>query len=202
LDALERHGFSENTIVIWTSDNGPVYDDGYRDGTTVHTSTKEVDRGHDGSGPYRGGKYQIYEGGTRVPFIVKWPGKIQPGTTSDALVSQIDLLASFAAMLDIELEPGQALDSRDNLEALLGQDARGLPFLLEETWGPRGVALRRGPWKLIPPRGQRHDAQPHLYNLDDDPGERHNLAAEQPDRVKDMLATLRAFTRDGRGLRP
>ena len=89
LDVLEKRGLRRNTLVIFSSDNGPVYDDGYEDGTTVRTSTQETDRGHDGSGPFRGGKYQIYEGGTRVPFIVKWPGHIQPGKSA-AMVSQID----------------------------------------------------------------------------------------------------------------
>ncbi|MEX1049145.1 MAG: sulfatase-like hydrolase/transferase, partial [Akkermansiaceae bacterium] len=97
LKTLDEQGLAENTLVIFSSDNGPVYDDGYDDGTKVHTSTGEVDQGHDGSGPYRGGKYQIYEGGTRVPFIVRWPAKIKSGV-SDALVSQIDFIASFAAM--------------------------------------------------------------------------------------------------------
>ena len=98
MKALDEHGLADNTLVIFSSDNGPVYDDGYEDGTTVHTSSKEVDRGHDGSGPYRSGKYQIYEGGTRVPFIVKWPGHVTPGESA-ALVNQIDFIASFAELL-------------------------------------------------------------------------------------------------------
>ena len=97
--ALEEEELTENTILIVSSDNGPVYDDGYEDGSTVRKSTKEADQGHDGSGPYRGGKYQIYEGGTRVPFIIRWPGKINAGV-SNALVSQIDFIASFANLLD------------------------------------------------------------------------------------------------------
>ena len=72
---LDELDLSENTIFIVSSDNGPVYDDGYEDGSTVRKSTEEADQGHDGSGPYRGGKYQIYEGGTRVPFIIRWPKK-------------------------------------------------------------------------------------------------------------------------------
>jgi len=86
LEMLDEHGLKENTIVIFSSDNGPVYDDGYKDGTTVKPKRGEVDRGHDASGPYRGGKYEISEGGTRVPLIVRWPERIKPGT-SRALVS-------------------------------------------------------------------------------------------------------------------
>ena len=128
----------KDTLVIFSSDNGPVYDDGYEDGTTVKTSTKEVDRGHDGSGPYRGGKYQIYEGGTRVPFIVKWPGHVQPGK-SDALVNQIDFISSFASLLDIPLADDQAIDSQDILPALLGNSEAGHAFMIEEAG--RSLAL-------------------------------------------------------------
>ena len=165
LKALDKHGLTENTLVIFSSDNGPVYDDGYKDGTTVLTSSKEVDRGHDGSGPYRGGKYQIYEGGTRVPLIVRWPGKIKPGT-SKALVNQIDFIASFASLLDIKLEPNEAIDSRDILPALLGKDNVGLPYTIEEA---RGQALRRGKWKFILGNKKKRDA---LYNLETDIGEK------------------------------
>jgi len=150
LKSLERHGLTDNTLVIFSSDNGPVYDDGYEDGTTVRTSTKEVDRGHDASGPYRGGKYQIYEGGTRVPFIVKWPGHVQPGKSS-ALVNQIDFIASFASLLGIELGEHQAIDSRNIMPALLGQDEHGQSFMIEEA---RGLALRRGAWKYIQGKGK------------------------------------------------
>lgn len=181
--SLEQHGFSDNTIVIWSSDNGPVYDDGYEDGTTVKTSSKEVDRGHDGSGPYRGGKYQIYEGGTRVPFIVKWPGKIKPGR-SDALVNQMDLIASFAGMLDIELKEDEAVDSRNILPALLGKDDKGLEFTVEEAG--RMKAIRKGKWKYIPGQGKKRG---QLYDLESDIGERTNVAKDNP-KVRDELQAL------------
>ena len=184
LRTLDEHGLTRNTIVIFTSDNGPVYDDGYRDGTTVLTSTAEVDRGHDASGPYRGGKYQIYEGGTRVPFIIRWPGHIRPGTTSPALITQVGLLATFAELLGVELPPGQAEDSRSFLPALLGRDQRGLPFIVEEAGG---VALRQGPWKYIP-RTRRWKEQ--LYHLERDPGEQHNLLRQHPERAQAMKRLL------------
>jgi len=184
LKTLDEQGLTENTLVIFSSDNGPVYDDGYEDETTVLTSTKEVDRGHDGSGPYRGGKYQIYEGGTRVPLIARWPSKIKPGV-STAIFNQIDFIASFSAMFDQDIPAGQAIDSRNNLPALLGVDNKGLPDMVEEA-GP--IALRDGPWKFIL-KTKPKPAQ-ELYNLDVDVGEMNNLIAKQPDRAATMKARL------------
>ena len=194
LKVLDEQGLTDNTLVIFSSDNGPVYDDGYVDGTTVHTSTEEVDRGHDGSGPYRGGKYLIYEGGTRVPFIVKWPGQIEPGRT-DALFSQIDLLASFAALLDVELTDDQAIDSRNNLAALLGRDRQGLPYMVEEA---RGLALRQGPWKFIARQGQ---SAASLYNLQADLGEQTNVIDEHPDVAEKMREKLEQLVQAKQGVR-
>jgi len=183
MKALEKHGLAENTIVIFSSDNGPVYDDGYDDGTKVRTSTKEVDNGHDGSGIYRGGKYQIYEGGTRVPFIVKWPKKIKAGTKSDAMMNQIDFVATFAALLDVKLGENEARDSRNMLPALLGESKDGLPFMLEEA---RGLAVRQGNWKFIPGGGKKKKTAGQLYDLSKDPGEQRNIASDNPEKVKEL----------------
>jgi len=195
IKALEENGLSDNTIVIFSSDNGPVYNDGYRDGTTVYTSTKPVDRGHRGAGPYRGGKYQIYEGGTRVPFMIKWPAKIKPGV-STALVSQIDFMASFAKLIGIELKDDQAIDSRDMLSAFLGKDKKGLPYMVEEA---RGLALRQGDWKYIQPSGKKGKAQ--LYNLDSDIGEKNNIIKEHAERVKSMHTILTKVKKTPEGIR-
>ena len=204
LKALEEHGFSENTIVIFSSDNGPVYDDGYVDGTTFKTSTKEVDRGHDGSGLYRGGKYQIYEGGTRVPFIVRWPGKIKAGKSA-ALVSQIDFIASFAAMLKIDLAASEAIDSQNLLPALLGQDTVGSPHTIEESRGT--LALRKGKWKYIQPRPNQKKRKkkkqgnaPALYDLSTDAGEQNNVIAENKE-VADSMAQLLKKLKNDKGVR-
>ncbi len=191
LKTLEAEGLTDNTLVIFSSDNGPVYDDGYDDGTSVHTSTREVDNGHDASGPYRGGKYQIYEGGTRVPLIVKWPGKIKPGKSA-ALVNQIDFLASFAEMLDVPLDDDQAIDSRSVLSALLGKSPDGLDVMIEEA---RALAVRKGPWKYVrmpPPRKnpEKNPPKEELYNLDDDIGEEKNLITERPMIAKQMRELL------------
>ena len=196
LKTLDEQGLAENTIVIFSSDNGPVYDDGYQDGTVVHTSTGEVDQGHDGSGPYRGGKYQIYEGGTRVPFIVRWPARIKPGV-SHALVSQIDLLASFAAMFGREIPAGHAIDSRNTLDAFLGKDTKGLPFLVEEA---NVLALREGPWKFIL-RAPKQGAGGELYQLDDDIGETSNIIADHPERAQAMRKRLIAIRDAENGIR-
>jgi len=194
LKTLEDNGLSENTIVIFSSDNGPVYDDGYADGTTVNKSSRENDRGHDGSGIWRGGKYQIYEGGTRVPFIVKWPGRISPGV-SDALVNQIDFMASFASLLNLELSENDALDSRNALKALLGKDMQGHEFMIEETG--RQIALRQREWKYIVQLKNRK-GRAELYNLDNDPGESENIIKAHPEKADAMAQKLNAFVDSGR----
>ena len=194
LAALKKHGLDDNTIVIFTSDNGPVYDDGYEDGTTVRTSTKEVDRGHDGSGPYRGGKYQIFEGGTRVPFLLRWPGHVKPGKTT-ALVNQIDFMGSFATLLGLDLKPSDAIDSRNTMPAFLGKDRVGLPYMLEEA---RGLALRQGNWKFI--RGNKK--QPgKLFNLANDVGESNNVAEQSKKRATSMAALLQKLSSAKGGIR-
>lgn len=192
IKALEDSGLRENTIIIFSSDNGPVYDDGYKDGCVVKTSTKDVDRGHDGSGPYRGGKYQILEGGTRVPFIVSWPAKIKPGV-SDAMMNQIDFLASFAHMLDIDLLPNEAIDSRNMFAALTDASEDGLPYMLEEAYG---TALRKGDWKFIPnkKKGGR------LFDLSTDKEEKINLAKQKPEMFE-VLRKLHDTLKNSKGVR-
>ncbi|WP_298367353.1 arylsulfatase [uncultured Lutibacter sp.] len=184
---LKEQGLSENTIVIFSSDNGPVYDDGYKDGTTVLRTLGEVDRGHDGSGKWRGGKYQIYEGGTRIPFIVSWPGTIKP-TVSNALVSQVDFLASFAALTGYTLDSKEAIDSRNMLDVFLGTKKEGLPYLIEERFQ---LALRKGNWKYIEPKMGKHNPskivkKPELYNLLEDPSEQHNIVEKYLDKAQEM----------------
>ena len=204
MKTLEKHGLRENTIVIFSSDNGPVYDDGYADGCTTKTSKKESDSGHDGSGPYRGGKYQIYEGGTRVPFIISWPAKIKPGK-SEALVSQIDFMASFAGLLEVELKNDQAVDSRNSLAAFLGEDPKGLEFTVEEA-GSHSLAVRKGLWKYIekqPPywvkkKNPNATVQYELYNLGNDVGEQNNIIKLHPEVVDSMKKILQKVKSDGR----
>lgn len=183
MKALEENDLIDNTIVIFSSDNGPVYDDGYDDGTTVFTSTKEVDNGHDGSGIFRGGKYQIYEGGTRVPFIVHWPGQVKRGV-SDAMVNQVDIMGSLATYLNITLNDNEGIDSRNTMDAFLGRSNDGLPFMIEEAFNRK--ALRRGHWKYIP--GKKGN---ELYNLTNDPSEHINLVDKRPEIAKSMAEELK-----------
>ena len=200
LEALRERGLEENTMVIFTSDNGPVYDDGYEDGTTVKTSMKDVDRGHDGSGPYRGGKYQLYEGGTRVPFIVKWPARVQPGI-SNALVSQVDLLQSFAHQLSVEVPKGHSIDSRNYAAAFEGEDTKGAELILEQA---KTIAVRQGKWKYLKGspeqnfrKAKKLKGGPMLFDLENDKGEKTNLVEKKPELVKELEELRLKYQKQG-----
>lgn len=193
LGVLEKYGLTQNTLVIFSSDNGPVVDDGYRDGSLEKLA------GHKPAGPWRGGKYSIFEGGTRVPFVVRWPGRVKPGV-SEALVSQVDFAACFAALTGQTFDPKTSPDSQNVLPALLGDSPTGRTQTVEHSGG---VALRSGPWKFIPPRpGQKVSPNTHaetgndptgqLYNLASDLGETKNVAAEHEDKVREFAAALAA----------
>jgi arylsulfatase A-like enzyme len=176
--ALDRAGVADNTLVIFTSDNGPVVDDGYADGAERDLN------GHKPAGPLKGGKYQIFEGGTRVPFVARWPGRIKPGT-SDALVCQVDFLASFTKLAGAERPSGAGPDSQDILPAILGENKTGRESLVEQGGGVM-TALRKGNWKFVP----RPQGKPELYDLSTDLAETKNLAAERPEVVREMRAEL------------
>ncbi len=184
MEALDRLKLADNTLVIVTSDNGPVVDDGYADGAKADLN------GHTPAGPFRGGKYHLTEGGTRMPFIVRWPAKIKPGESA-ALISQVDLLASLAKVGGYELPRDAAPDSFDVLPALLGQVKDGREHLIEQAQFPASLAVRKGQWKLIPPPSDAPGGKTELYDLTNDPGERNNLAAQQPEKVKELAALLK-----------
>lgn len=198
LETLDRLNLAGNTLVIFTSDNGPVVDDGYKD-----QAVEKLD-GHKPSGPLRGGKYSAFDAGTRVPFIVRWPGQVKPGQ-SDALVCQIDFTASLAALTGEKLAPNDAPDSFDILSALLGKSPVGRDHLVEHA---RILSLIKGNFKYIEPgKGPRInkntntelgiDLQPQLYNLKNDLGEKHNIASENPEIVKELAALLKKIRDDG-----
>jgi arylsulfatase A-like enzyme len=199
LDALDRLGLAANTLVIFTSDNGPVINDGYRD------RSEELLGEHRAAGPWRGGKYSNFEAGTRVPFLVRWPGHVERGV-SGALISQVDLFASLASLVGAARREGDAPDSADQLQAILGRDKVGRVALIEQA----GVlSLREGNLKFVP-ASQRQPFDPstktelgnapedRLFDLAVDPGETRNLAGSRPDdaaRLKAMLARIRGEDR-------
>lgn len=189
---VEEAGLAENTMIIFTSDNGPVYTDGYQDGSSVKRSSASNDKGHYAAGPFRGGKYQIYEGGTRVPLIVSWPGHIKPGTSA-ALVSHLDFLCSFAALLGLNVPANEAIDSRNILSTLLGESKEGNEYIIEQA---AEIALRHKGWKYIGPRlapDWRPVIEPGLFNLDESPGETNNLIQIYPERASEMSEKLNQF---------
>jgi arylsulfatase A-like enzyme len=188
---LDRNGLAQDTLVIFSSDNGPVVDDGYRD------DAKEKLGAHKPAGPLRGGKYSIFEGGTRVPCIVRWPDRVRPGI-SDALICQVDFLATFAAFTKQNFDRSTAPDSQNILAALLGDSQKGRATLVEHAGG---LALRRDNWKFIPKRpGPKvsqntntetgNDPGVQLYDLSTDLSERKNLAPENPAKAAELAQLL------------
>ena len=183
LRTLDDLGVADDTLVLFTSDNGPVLDDGYRDDAARRLGT------HDPNGPWRGGKYSAFEAGTRVPWVVRWPGRVAAGETSDALISQVDLPATFAALTGSAADLSAAVDSVNVLPALLGTDpSAGRAELVEQS---KTLSLRSGDLKYVrPTRGPAVFANtgiesglstdPQLYDLAADRGETRNLAADRP----------------------
>jgi Arylsulfatase A and related enzymes len=195
MNQLKKLGKDENTIIIFTSDNGPVLNDGYEDQSDERLGD------HLPAGPFRGGKYSAYEAGTRVPMIVYWPGKTSTGT-SRALISQVDLYASLAALTDQSLASDEAIDSKNILPTLLDPDQKGRDVLLEESFT---MSLRRGEWKYIEPFTKEKklpnfmkskgveggfEYYPQLFNLDQDINERTNVADKNADMVKELQAEI------------
>lgn len=205
LKTLDRLGLAENTLVVFCSDNGPVLDDGYKDGAVDKLGD------HQPAGPYRGGKYSVWEGGTRIPFITRWKGRIAP-RISDEVVCTVDFASSFAALTGQSLDEGACLDSFDVLDALLGKpDAKGRDHLLQQDNGGGNFGLRTGDWKLVrlKQRGKTQATvtkkdlalpagQHSLYRLSDDPSERTNVAAAHPEVLQRLTAQLNNLINDGR----
>ncbi|WP_020533099.1 sulfatase family protein [Flexithrix dorotheae] len=192
IKTLETEGLLENTLIILSSDNGPVLNDGYYDDAVEKLGK------HTPAGPLRGGKYSLFEAGTRVPFITYWEGEIQPGV-SDALVSQIDFLASLAALTDSDVQVG---DSQNLLDVFKGKSEKGRDNLVLEATSR--TAFRKGDWAMIPPYkgpaviktvnieiGNANEFQ--LYNLKEDIGEQNNLAESNPEKLEEMIAEFESI---------
>ena len=185
---LEENSILENTLIIFSSDNGPVLNDGYED------QAVELIGAHNPSGPLRGGKYSIYEAGTRVPTIAYWPGTIEP-MESDAMMNQVDIYASLAGYLNIELSD-EVIDSENHWDAWTGKSKQGRQAMLEEGFT---LAYREGDWKYIRPLPKDKEIPkwmenkkeiesglmktPQLFNLKNDLDEQINLAASHPEKV-------------------
>lgn len=186
---LEEEGLLDHTLIIFTSDNGPVINDGYYD------QAVELLGDHKPWGPFRGGKYSLYEAGTHVPFVTYWKGTITP-RVSDALVCQMDLLASLAALTGGD---AGATDSQELTDVLLGKKDDGRRELVLEATSR--TALRKGNWALIPPyKGPAvakevnietgNSDQYQLYDLQTDPGQQNNLTQQNPEKLKEMITAF------------
>lgn len=194
LDELDRLGLADNTLIILSSDNGPVVDDGYADRSV------ELLGDHTPAGPWRGNKYSAFEGGTAIPAIVRWPKEVSAGQQSDALVSQVDWLASLGKLIDARIPKGSAPDSRDYLDCLLGKDKVGRPYVVEEA-ANHVLSLRTKDWKYIEP----HDGPAKIIGPDVETGnnsipqlydmrkgdEKENLSTRFPDKLFELQTLLR-----------
>ncbi len=210
MEALDRHGFADNTLIIVTSDNGPEV-------TSVFFMRR--DHGHDGARPWRGVKRDNWEGGHRVPFIARWPGKIKAGTTTDQTVCLTDMMATCAAMVNVKLPDKAGEDSFNILPVLLGNQGKEpvRSFTLHQTIS-LDLAIRSGPWVYLDHKGsggnnyrtgkmkiyalpeKAPDAPGQLYNLDTDPGQINNLYHKHPDIVRKLKAKLESFKKSGRSV--
>lgn len=193
LNTLERLNIADNTLLIFTSDNGAVVDDGYED------KAVELLNGHTPSGILRGGKYSAFEGGTKVPMLLRWPAKVKAGMVSDALFSQIDLFASFAALTGRKIK---AQDSFNSLTTLLGAN-KNREFIIQQSVNST-LSIIQGDWKYIEPNnGPKrnemtntelgNDPRPQLYNLKEDKMEQNNIAERNTLQIRLLSEKLKAI---------
>ena len=196
MDTLDKLGLSENTLIILSSDNGPVVDDGYQD------RAEGLLNGHSPAGPLRGNKYSAFEGGTRIPAIVRWPKGAASAEVSNALVSQIDWFASLASLVGAGLPKGAAPDSFNFLDTWLGKNQSDRPWVIEQA-SNHTLSVRTKDWKYIEPNdgpamitwGPKIEtgnlSTPQLYHVADDVAERKNEASLYPERVFELQNILR-----------
>lgn len=196
LQTLDKLGLTKNTLIILSSDNGPVVDDGYQD------QAEELLNGHSPAGPLRGFKYSSFEGGTRVPAIVRWPQKVDSGKVSDALVSQIDWLSSMASLVNGKLPKGAGPDSFNYLDSWLGKNSTGRPWVIGQA-ANHTFSVRTPEWKYIEPSdgasmitwGPKIETGnapvPQLYHLPTDVKEQKNVASSHIEKVFELQNILR-----------
>ena len=206
MKTLDRLELAENTLVVFCSDNGPVLDDGYKDDAVEKIGD------HRAAGHFSGGKYSVYEGGTRTPFITRWKGRIQPGESNE-VVCTIDLSASLASLTGQNLSDDVCLDSMNIMGALLGkQGAEGRDHLVQQDNGNNGsYGLRSGGWKLH--RYDRKRARNvvvetklantpvpnyQLFDLSKDPAEKKNVIEQHPDVAERLKSQLTNIIESGR----
>jgi len=193
LDTLDRLGLTENTLIIFSSDNGGNIGGGYDDGSSRNAN------GHPCNGMLSGQKFGAFEGGVRVPLIARWPGRVKTGDDAE-VVCLVDLLASFGGLANIQLPDNAGPDSFNLLPVLLGEPgAKGRDHVVLNR-----EAIRQGAWKIVPISRQpttRPAANPaakyHLFNLKDDIGEKNDLAAQHPDKVAELAALLEKIRMQG-----
>ncbi|AQT67589.1 Arylsulfatase [Anaerohalosphaera lusitana] len=209
LDALDKAGIADNTIVIFTSDNGSPA----RDGRNYSGPTRSVLKyGHDPSRPWRGIKADIWEGGHRVPFVARWPKHFPAGKTSDELISHVDFMATMTAVLNIDLPNSAAPDSYNILPALQGKaQAKPIREALVHHSIQGLFAIRQGKWKFVdglgaggfsgPIRKPKPGESPgRLYDMHADPQEKNNLYDQHPEVVKQLKALLEKYKKDDRSV--
>jgi arylsulfatase A len=204
LAALREAGLEGNTIVVFSADNGAEI--------FAHERDKKFD--HWSSGPFRGIKRDIYEGGHRVPFVIRWPGVVKAGGVSAALISQIDLMATFAALTGYELPRTSAEDSHDFLPYLRDPSVKPPRTTMVHNTLKNAYAIRHGDWLLVDAKTgnarpvpaawmKKHDTPPddglpvELYDLAKDPGQRKNLADAHPEKVVELQALLKKTREQG-----
>ena len=194
--ALDKHGLAENTLLIVTSDNGPLIGSvkiGEREGTA------QISNGHRSAGKLRGYKGRPFEGGHRVPFIARWPGRITKGTVNNDTFCHVDMLATTSALIGTHLPKGVGEDSENLLPAFFGKPTRRSPMVNQAGNGVK--CLRDGPWKIILGQGTNR-VRPNkdkgmLFNLKIDPRETTNLWNRNPERVKAMRELLNKIQGEG-----
>jgi len=202
LKALDRNGIAENTLVIFTTDNG----------CSPAAKIPELQAsGHEPSYIYRGHKADIFEGGHRVPFLARWPGKVKAGTKSEQLIGQFDLMATAAEIVGAEVPESAGEDSVSFLPALLGEDKSPIREGLVSQSINGSFAIRKGNWKLAlcPGSGGWSHPRPRevdlntmpelqLYDLSKDPGEQNNLYGTEKEKEQELRTLLESYIKKGR----